>query len=217
MSSWNETAWFSFFTGVALKSTVLLAVACLLAFLMRRRSAAVRHMVWSAAAAALLALPFLAISLPALRVPAPRAAAAITFQTTAFASHQATPTPAKSVAGSQTATPLQMSSKQPAQSIDWKLSLMLLWAIGAAIVLAQMLVACAAVWRLRRASPPFGPRELNLCHALAQALGIERRVDVIETKTGSMPMTFGVVRSAIFMPADASEWTEERRRMVLLH
>ena len=32
-----------------------------------------------------------------------------------------------------------------------------------------------------------------------------------------MPMTFGILRSAILMPADASAWSEERRRVVLLH
>jgi TonB family protein len=32
-----------------------------------------------------------------------------------------------------------------------------------------------------------------------------------------MPMTFGVLRPAVFMPTDAIEWTEERRRIVLLH
>jgi TonB family protein len=213
MSSWNEMAWFSFLAGIALKSTILLAVASLLALLMRHVSAAVRHLIWIAAAAAVVALPFLSLSLPAVRVPAPLAATAITFQTTAVASRPAAAVPVKAVAPNHFATPVKPSSKP----LDWKLWLMLLWAAGAAVVFAQMLVACAAVWRLRRISPPFGPRELNLCQALARALGIQRRVDVIETQTGSMPMTFGVLRSAIFMPADASQWTEERRRMVLLH
>lgn len=213
MSHWNEMTWFSFFLGLALKSTALLAAASLLAFLMRRMSAAARHLVWIAAAAAVLALPILSVSLPALRVPAPRAAAAITFQTTVLATQPSAAMPASAIQPTHLATPV----KAPAKPLDWKLCLMLLWATGAAIVFAQMLLACAAVWRLRRASPPFGPRELNLCQALAQALGIHRPVDVIETKTGSMPMTFGVLRSAIFMPSDAAEWNEDRRRMVLLH
>ena len=32
-----------------------------------------------------------------------------------------------------------------------------------------------------------------------------------------MPMTFGLFRNTILMPADAADWTEERRRLVLLH
>src|SRR6185503_14753 len=54
--------------NAALKGTVVLCVALVVAIMLRRRSAAVRHLVWTAAAAAVLALPFLAIGLPALRV-----------------------------------------------------------------------------------------------------------------------------------------------------
>src|SRR5712664_765729 len=32
-----------------------------------------------------------------------------------------------------------------------------------------------------------------------------------------MPMTFGILRPAVFMPSDAARWSDERRRMVLLH
>src|ERR1700722_15871729 len=93
MFGWHVTnvmAWYSIFSGVALKSTALLAVAWLSAELLRGRSAAARHMVWTAALAAVLALPFLSVSLPALRV---RVAAALlpgptdaVFQATAAAS-----------------------------------------------------------------------------------------------------------------------------------
>ena len=37
MPGWNEAAWFSFLTGVALKSTLLLGVAWMLALLMRKK------------------------------------------------------------------------------------------------------------------------------------------------------------------------------------
>ena len=94
---------------------------------------------------------------------------------------------------------------------------MQLWAAGAAAAFLQMLAACNAVWRVRRSARPAGDRELKLCGALSHELGIKRRVEVLETAAGSMPMTFGVLRSAIFMPADAADWGEERRRIVLLH
>src|SRR5260370_5364395 len=67
----------SIFLNVALKSPVVLGVAWLLAFVLRGRSAAARHLVWTAAAAAVVALPLLSISLPSLRVSAPAALAPI--------------------------------------------------------------------------------------------------------------------------------------------
>ncbi|HEY2012531.1 MAG TPA: hypothetical protein VGH38_03470, partial [Bryobacteraceae bacterium] len=71
----NESAWFAAIMAAALKSTLLLAVAWFITFLFRRRSAATRHLIWTAAAAAVLALPFLSISLPALPVSASAALA----------------------------------------------------------------------------------------------------------------------------------------------
>src|SRR5260370_28174707 len=71
MTRWNESAWFAMFAGVALKSTVVLGAAWFAVFILRGRSAAARHLVWTAAAAAVLALPFLSAILPALPVPMP--------------------------------------------------------------------------------------------------------------------------------------------------
>ena len=51
MSSWNVSQWFSIFASAALKSTVVLGVAWLAAWALRGRSAALRHLVWTAAAA----------------------------------------------------------------------------------------------------------------------------------------------------------------------
>jgi TonB family protein len=98
---------------------------------------------------------------------------------------------------------------------DWRIWLMLLWTAGAAAAFARMLATCIAMWRVRRAARPF-PDD-GLARALAQGLGIRRHVRVLEGRPGSMPMTFGLLRPSVFMPPEAGEWSEERRRMVLLH
>src|SRR5438552_18265805 len=67
MGSWSGSAW-PILVNSALKSTLVLGAAWLVAFLLRGRSAAARHVVWTAAAAAVLALPFLSVSLPVLRM-----------------------------------------------------------------------------------------------------------------------------------------------------
>ena len=65
----NESMWFAMWAGVAAKSTVVLAVAWLMDWVLRRRSAAVRHLIWTAAAVAVLALPLFSVWVPAVRVP----------------------------------------------------------------------------------------------------------------------------------------------------
>src|SRR5260221_4978526 len=211
MTGWNESAWFAMCVGVALKSTIVLGAAWIAAFLLRGRSPAGRHLVWPGAAAAVLALPVLSISLPALPVPLAGALlpeATVMFQTTAAMG-----------ADRADASASRPDAPRPAQPApwrpNWRLSLMLLWAAGAVAAFTQMLVACAGMWRVRRSARPSPDRWLST--ELAQGLGILHGVEVLETSTGTMPMTFGIVRPAVFMPSDASDWSEERRRMVLLH
>jgi TonB family protein len=211
MLGWNETAWFSIFMGAALKSTAVLGAAWLSAFLLRGRSAAARHLVWTAAAAAVLALPFLSISLPALPVAAGAQVLniGVLFRTTATAHADAAGSQ-----GSQAASMAAASRALPWRP-DWRLWLMLLWTAGSVAALAQMLVAWAGMRRIRRGARPSPDRRLSV--ELAQELGIRHAVDVLETAEGTMPMTFGIVRPAVFLPSDAVEWTAERRRIVLLH
>jgi hypothetical protein len=77
-----------------------------------------------------------------------------------------------------------------------------------------MLVAWATLIRIQRKAKPFALANFS---ALARSVGITSRVDLLETQRGSMPMTFGWLRPQIFLPADALEWDEERRRLVILH
>jgi beta-lactamase regulating signal transducer with metallopeptidase domain len=214
MFGWDEAVCFSILTSAALKSTVALGAAWLLAFLLRRRSASARHLVWTAAAVAVLALPLLSVSLPALRIPVSAALFAPPAQAIFQVTGLSVPDAARglhSEASAGAVAPLHSAGRRP----GWRIWLMLLWAAGSAVAFAQILAACAVMWRARRSARPFS--DPALCHALSRALGIHSPVEVFETGAGRMPMAFGLLRSAIFMPSSAWEWSEERRRMVLLH
>jgi TonB family protein len=208
MLSINEAAWFSIFTVTALKSVAVLGTAWLAAALLRGRSAAARHLVWTAAFAALLALPFLTVSLPPWRVAGSLPLPSVVFQTTATASANNPEMQALEAAG------VKVPSPAPSRRTSSRLGLMLLWAAGAAAAFLQMLGAMAAMWRMRRRAQKFPDPDAA---ALTRAMGIHQPVDLMASRPGSMPMAYGLLRPAIFMPADAAGWSGERRRMVLLH
>jgi TonB family protein len=91
----------------------------------------------------------------------------------------------------------------------------LLWAAGAALALAHMAAAWAVMWHRRRTARPIC--DSSAFPALCRILGIRRDVALLEIPAGGMPLSFGVLRPAVFLPADATEWSEDRRRVVLLH
>ena len=145
------SAWFAMLLGAALKSTFVVGAAWLLAFALRRQSAAARHLVWTAAAAALIALPALSVSMPALRVRTGVLApfvATVTFQTTSVATPSAAAAPDRELA------------RQPRSSsrASWRpgtgFSIALLWTAGTALALAHMLMAWVVMWRIRRTARP---------------------------------------------------------------
>jgi TonB family protein len=209
----TERVWFSVFTSVALKSTAVLAVAWLSALLLRRRSAAARHLVWTTAAAAVLALPLLSIWLPPLGVPITAALrpafANVTYRSMVSVTRGAEDlgSPARIDAG----TYRRLVSWRP----HWRTSVMLLWSLGAMLGFCQMLMAWAAVRRLRHCAQAFQDR--GVCTELSQALGLRHSIDVLETRRGRMPMTVGFLRPAILLPVEAGNWTDERKRIVLMH
>ena len=213
MFNWTASAW-PILASAALKSTLVLGAAWLIAYLLRGRSAGARHMVWTASAAALVALPLLSVALPALRVRLANAVlpadAGIVFRATAVTAAEA----AGAAAAQQAPAGRTAATQMPARGIDGKLALMLLWMVGIAAGFLQMLAAWAMLWRTRRAarvSPDQGEAD-----TLAFHLGIDHPVQVLETSSG-MPMTFGVLRPTVLLPREARAWSGERRRVVLLH
>src|SRR5260370_19045797 len=104
----------SILMGVALKSSVILVAAWLCALLLRKRSAAARHLVWTATAVAVLTLPILTVSLPALRLPVVNTTASVVFQ--AIASSQPDTRTQGVVTPLGTSAPAGQAQSRP----DWK-------------------------------------------------------------------------------------------------
>lgn len=204
-----ETVWFAFFASAALKSTAVLGLAWGVAKLLRSGSAAWRHLVWTAAAA-VLALPFLSMGLPELRLPVNLPD--LTFHATASGAPDSGARP-RSAAADHPAAAQRPANPAPWMP-DWPLYVVGLWAAGTAFALAQMAWAALAMARMRATARPFAGADFT---GLREELGIDYPVPVLESVPGSMPMTFGLIRPAIFLPADAAQWPEERRRLVALH
>ncbi|MEO8595192.1 MAG: TonB family protein [Candidatus Solibacter sp.] len=214
MGNWTVLAW-PILISAALKSTLVLGVAWILATLLKRRSAAARHIVWTACAAALLGLPLLSLSLPALRLPfANRVLPADSGLV--FRANGAVQGSAGEDAGALPGTTgkAARAGAIPSRPLTNRDIFVLFWALGIAASLLQIAYASLSVWRIRRrahASP-----DQATADALALRLGIEDPVRVLEA-AAVMPMTFGIWRPTVLLPDAARNWSEDRRQVVLLH
>jgi TonB family protein len=175
--------------------------------LLWRRSAAARHVIWTTAFATLLALPALALLLPAwphwLANGVLRSDASVTFRTMTMAQSAS----GASAAGNAPAAtaPAPRVGGVPFDARGMALFLYGLGVLGAMTKLALDYVSMA---RLRRTLTASGYDAVEF--------GIEEPVELLETNAG-MPMAAGVLRPAIFLPAESAAWDRERVRMVVLH
>jgi beta-lactamase regulating signal transducer with metallopeptidase domain/predicted nucleic acid-binding Zn-ribbon protein len=224
------------------KASVLLLGTLLAVFLLRRRSAASRHRLWTLAFAALLALPLLPFALPAIDVPmpavfhtmspAPRVgsspAAHASLEARASRAAQPTPRPAADRGKSGHAGVVRLAettvgaANQPATgvpSIAWIYPLLFgVWLAGAGIAAGALALSLLRVRRLARAAAEIAdPAWRQAADALGVRLGLSRSARLLTSADVTTPMAAGLVQPTIFLPASASGWSAECRDIVLAH
>ncbi len=217
----------------ALRSGMLLAMAFVLAAALRKNSAATRHLLWSLTSIAILLLPVFTIALPAWRVipslsVTPARAQFTSLPSQAVAVHPGLPNPIVV----NTAAFAQTPSSAPASTIAASLPnatakselrvqtlVPAVYLIGVACSLFPLLVAGFALHRLRSGSvlldePPW-PGRLRQART---ALQTQRAITLLQSADDrTMPMTWGIFRPRILVPAGVDAWSADRRQLVLLH
>lgn len=228
----------SLFADSVLKATLLLLGAGLLTLVLRRSSAAARHLVWALGLTGLLVLPLATALVPDWPLAAwPRFSPRAALQLTEPPAEDAAPIAAQARRSDLAALPERpaaAAAPAPAPSrptagvadvslryqapFDWTLLVAPVWLGGVLLVGIAIVIGLARVaWIARYAQPVRDAAWLRLTAALARAVGVERPVRLLMSTGPAMPMTWGARRPVILLPADADSWAPERRRDVLLH
>lgn len=313
-----------------LKATLLLVVAAAAALALRRASAARRHLLWTAAVAATLAMPFLSAAAPDLEVPVPGLELASASPDpelpagavwgSSFAGLSTRPTPLGEPAGSSAGAvdaraPLDLERlrerayeaagigeadrndglRQRAESLETRTRairsrlagleervaalerlgraaggesgakrsgseptdpgptarpgrealaggvagvpgagagpgdppalgatsaalLLAVWLAGSLAVLSTLLLGFLRLRWIRRRAAVLTDGPLAAAAArVADRLGLDRRPTLLQGDDGDMPMTWGVRRPVVLLPAGAEDWERWRLEAVLLH
>lgn len=92
------------------------------------------------------------------------------------------------------------------------------WLVGMLLVLFKLSAGFIATRLLtRRAVEVEEPALKELFASLLIEVNLKSTVRLLRSERTSMPMVYGILRPAVLLPAEADVWSEERRRMVLLH
>jgi len=103
-------------------------------------------------------------------------------------------------------------------SLTWFVWTILIWAAGASFVFSRLLFEIIIILRLTRRGKTVTNREwMRELERCTKRLNLNRPLRLVESNRVSMPMTWGFLSPVILIPTKSSEWSEERRRVVLLH
>jgi len=190
--------------SIVVKATVVVALALVAARLAVRERAAVRHALLASAFAALLALPPIAMSLPKLAIDIPVA------PTTTVGPSVSPAAPVNSAASD----PRPAGMDLPQGNAAWSASQITraIWMSGVALCLLPLVMMLWRLRRIRRTGLPFAP-----LLSLTLERSVARRVEFLQHEDVAAPMTFGLLRPVVVVPADAQEWSRADLQRALIH
>ena len=221
----NAPAMLAVIVEVALKGTLLMAAAATVTLAVRGSTATLRHTVWSFALVAMLVIPALLAVLPRWQIailPARSAPVPVAMGNPEIDRIVQAPVSDAGATRVTTSGVPQEASQNFEGSITTQRSLAdslaLLWLGGVVTGLITIAGGLLALRRIAcRASALDQPEWQRAVEQIASELGISRRVRLLRSNHAAMPATWGVLNPVVLLPVDATEWDEERRRVVLLH
>jgi beta-lactamase regulating signal transducer with metallopeptidase domain len=195
----TTTAGMSWLLSCSIKAALLLAASGLGAGLLRRGTAAARHQIWTLGVVGALLLPLLCWALPSLSL------------------FPASPTIASTTALDG---PAVLVTAGPAISAvpTWPTWLAIVWAVGTVLVAFRLYRGRRAAQRLIDEAEPNVPASWTSALRVATgSLALARPITLLRSAAIRSPMTIGVLRPRVLLPAAADAWSPERLRAVLVH
>lgn len=188
---------------VLVDTALVLALGLVAVALLRKQSAALRHAILASTIGCALLMPLWEVLLPSVPV--------IRWAGTQMLSSGPAMTSAPFVSAS-----IPVAAEVPARFSGWTI-FGLVWAAGALVTCAGLVTGLVRLARLTARCAPASDSWRDLADELKTECGIRRHVVVLQSDDPSVLVVFGLLTSRIILPAGASAWDEDRRRIVLRH
>ena len=104
------------------------------------------------------------------------------------------------------------------KAVNWPWVMCCAWVLAVAALLAPYGIGRAILWRLCRSGQDLRDDTWQtMLRETCVQLGIRRRIRLVASSRAIVPMTWGVLRPVVLLPAKAESWDDARKRMVLAH
>ena len=215
------------FLDVWLKSLVVLVLAGGVCAMWRRAAAATRYLIWFLAVASLPLLLPLASVVPSWQKPLWSVSSDVISGNQVSVTMDLAPLAGQAVPRTET-EPVRADGNGNQNrrnqlfaahfSRDWLPVGFAVWGSGVALALAYLIFGQLQLGNIsRRAYPLAGGNWTRLLDESCKTLRVGRPVILLQTSDSIMPLTWGWLRPVVLLPAEAAQWPEARKRIVLLH
>ncbi|PYX31172.1 MAG: hypothetical protein DMG80_10715 [Acidobacteria bacterium] len=205
--------------AAAVRALILGGVAGLGLAAFRVKATSVRLFTWTAVLYAAFAMPVLQRVLPDLPVPTPAILQIHASDPAVTEVRGARPIPVASIERSQSISasrPLPASTGFTLSAIRWNVIAAAIYLLIASLLLARFFVGLALGLRLQRAAQII--REPRVAARIASCTrGLSRVPQAAESKFTSVPVTMGVMRPVILLPATWCDWDDAKLDSVIAH
>jgi beta-lactamase regulating signal transducer with metallopeptidase domain len=195
-----------------IKVSLILVCGLLATWLLRRRSAALRHAVLAASILCAGAAPLIEPLVPAVQVPLHPSLLGSTIQPLTLFIPVKVTLPEEDLSASAPATS-GFALRALAGRVFWSL-----WLTGAAISAAILFAGLARLaWLAARSRQIASGPWIETAAQLAHDYGLRRPVLLLQSEHPSLLVTWGLLQPKIILPRAARDWPEDRVRIVLGH
>ena len=239
-----DHAFLAVLADASVKTCVIFLLAGLTSRLLCNSSAAMRHLVWSVAFLAFLLLPILSITAPkwqvlpgwlgtgSFRAGVEEIPGRSAHRLSSSNQPDAGPgdlseqrKPASATLETDSTKPIAASSPELAATTAWSWNslppsrlVFVLWSTGFGLLLLRIGCSRCILHHVMLSADPVEDGsiddEINGAH---RQLGIRHKMNVRLSSRRRTPMTWGLLRTYLLLPADAPTWGQSRIRAVVLH
>jgi TonB family protein len=193
-----------------IRSVLVLLTGFAAIFVLRHRSAALRHWILAATIASAALAPPLAWVLPAWPATAVQTPSAFVFEPAPATEISADPVAAAPRVADSVATGPALSTRS--------IPVGLIWAVGFAMGAGALLVHLFRLARISARAPRVTNASwLRIVEEVRRQYGIRQNVRVLQTASPDLLATWGLFRPCILVPPGATRWDEDVIRVVVCH